>query len=187
MKKAALALALMLALLGGRGFASDRQGTIELLFGHNSINDARFSKIYTSGGSIAGLALTAALFYNLDFYLEAKVSSQAGQLTYTKEKTKFVLLPFSFGIRWGAPLGVLEPFIGAGLDYYVYYEDNIIGTAVDYARGGHIMGGLRLNFGKDVPLSLSGRIKYTSIKATRNSFTVDLGGFEISAGLAFVF
>jgi hypothetical protein len=187
MKKTAPALALMLALLSGLGFASNRQGTIELLFGSNSINDARFSKIYTSGGSIGGLALSAALFYNLDFYLEAKVSSQAGQLTYTKEKTKFVLLPFSFGIRWGAPLGVLEPFIGVGLDYYVYYEDNVIGTAVDYARGGHVMGGLRLNFGKDVPVSLSGRIKFTSIKATRGAVTVDLGGVELSGSLGFVF
>jgi len=49
------------------------------------------------------------------------------------------------------------------------------------------MGGLRLNFGKDVPLSLSARVKYTSIKATRGDFTVDLGGLEISGGLAFVF
>ena len=187
MKKAALALALMLALLGGRGFASGRQGTFEILFGRSSIKDARFANIYGSSGNFGGLALTAALFFNLDFYLEAKISSQAGQLTYTKEKTKFVLLPFSFGIRWGAPLGILEPFIGAGLDYYVYYENNVIGTAVDYARGAHIMGGLRLNFGKDVPLSLSGRVKYTAIKATRGDFTVDLGGVEISAGLALVF
>lgn len=187
MKKTALALAAMLALLGGRGIASVRQGTFEILYGRFTINDARFAKIYASSGNIEGLALTAALFFNLDFYLEAKVFSQAGQLTFTKEKTKFVLLPFSFGIRWGAPLGVLEPFVGAGLDYYVYYESNVIGTAVDYARGLHLMGGVRLNFGKDVPLSLSGRIKYTSLKATRGAFTVDLGGVEFSGGLAFVF
>jgi hypothetical protein len=187
MKKTALALAATLALLGGLGFASERQGTFEILFGHSSINDARFAKIYSSGGNIVGLGLSAALFFNLDFYLEAKVMSQAGQLTYSKENTKFVLIPFSFGIRWGAPLGVLEPFAGAGLDYYVYYETNVIGTAVDYARGAHVLGGLRLNFGKDVPLSLSGRIKYTSIKATRGAFTVDLGGVEVSGGLAFVF
>ncbi len=187
MKKTALALAAMLALLGVRGFAANRQGTFEILYGRFSINDARFAKIYASSGSVQGLALTAALFFNLDFYLEAKVFSQAGQLTYTKDKTKFFLLPFSFGIRWGVPLGILEPFVGAGLDYYVYYESNVIGTAVDYAMGAHLMGGLRLNFGKDIPLSLSGRVKYTSLKATRGAFTVDLGGLEISGGLAFVF
>ena len=49
------------------------------------------------------------------------------------------------------------------------------------------MGGLRLNFSKDIPLSLSARIKYTALKATRGAFTVDLGGLEISGGLAFVF
>jgi len=117
MKKTALALAAMLALLAGRGLASGRQGTFEILYGSYTVNDARFAKIYPSSGGIEGLALTAALFFNLDFYLEAKVFSQAGQLTYTKENTKFVLLPFSFGIRWGVPLGILEPFAGAGLDY----------------------------------------------------------------------
>jgi hypothetical protein len=187
MKKTAPALALLLVLLAGPGSASNRQGTLELLYGSSSINDVRFAKIYAGSGSVAGLALTAALFFNLDFYLEAKVSSHAGQLTYSKESTKFVLLPFSFGLRWGAPLGVFEPFLGAGLDYYIYYENNVIGTAVDYARGAHVMGGLRINFGKDVPLSLSGRIKYTSIKAARGAFTVDLGGVELSGGLAFVF
>jgi hypothetical protein len=139
MKKTAPALALLLVLLAGRALASDRQGTFELIFGRASINDARFAKIYSSGGTLGGLTLTAALIFNLDFYLEAKVLSQAGQLSFSKEKTKFVLLPFSFGLRWGAPLGLLEPFIGAGLDYFVYYENNIIGTAVDYARGAHLI------------------------------------------------
>ncbi len=187
MKKTALALAVMTALLAGRGFASDRQGTIEIIYGRFTVNDPRFTQIYSSSGNIAGLGLSAALFFNLDFYLEAKVLSQAGQLTYTKEQTKFVLVPFSFGIRWGIPLGLLEPFIGAGLDYDVYYESNVIGTAVDYAWGSHVLGGLRLNFGKSVPLSVSGRVKYTSLKATRGTVTVDLGGVEISGGLAFVF
>ena len=187
MKRTALALAAVLLLLGGTGFASGRQGTFEIIFGRYNLNDDRFAKIYASGGSIQGLALTAALVYNLDFYLEAKVFSQAGQLTFTQEKTKILLLPFSFGVRYGYPLGAFEPFLGVGLDYYVFYETNDIGTAVDYARGSHIMGGVRFNFGQNVPLSLSGRIKYTSVKATRGSFIIDLGGLELSAGLAFVF
>ena len=187
MKKTALALAAILALTAGTGFASGRQGTLEILYGRYTVNDARFAAIYSKSGSIGGLALSAALFFNLDFYLETKVFAQSGQLSYTQASTKIVLIPFSFGIRYGAPLGIFEPFVGAGLDYYVYYEKNAIGTALDYARGSHVLGGLRINFGKDVPLSLSARIKYTSIKATRGSITVDLGGPELTAGLAFVF
>ena len=187
MKKTALALAAILLLLGARGFAAGRQGTFEILYGRYTVNDARFALIYSKNGPIEGLALTARLFYNIDFYLEAKVFSQSGQLTYSRASTKIVLVPFSFGLRYGIPLGIFEPFFGAGLDYYVYYEKNPIGTAVDYARGSHVLGGLRLNFGEDIPISLSGRIKYTSIKATRGDITVDLGGVEWSGGLAFVF
>jgi hypothetical protein len=187
MKKTSLALAALLLLLGIRGFAADRQGAFEILYGRYTVNDSRFAAIYGKTSPIAGLSLSAALFFNIDFYLEAKVLSKSGQLTYTGASTKIVLVPFSFGLRYGLPLGILEPFVGAGLDYYVYYENNAIGTAVDYARGSHVLGGLRFNFGKDFPISLSGRIKYTSIKATRGDITVDLGGIELAAGLAFVF
>jgi hypothetical protein len=187
MKKTALALAAILLLLGAQGFAAGRQGTIEILYGRYTVNDARFASVYSKNGPIEGLALTARLFFNIDFYLEAKVFSRAGQLSYSQASTKIVLVPFSFGLRYGVPLGIFEPFFGAGLDYYVYYEKNPIGTALDYARGSHVLGGLRLNFGKDFPISLSGRIKYTWIKAARGDITVDLGGVEFSGGLAFVF
>jgi len=186
MKKTALALAAIL-LLGARGFAAGRQGTFEILYGRYTVNDARFASIYSKNGPIEGLALTARLFLNIEFYLEAKVFSQSGQLSYSRESTKIVLVPFSFGLRYGIPVGIFEPFFGAGLDYYVYYEKNPIGTAIDYARGSHVLGGVRLNLGKDFPISLSGRIKYTWIKATRGDITIDLGGVEFSGGVAFIF
>jgi outer membrane protein W len=186
MKRTAAAAAAVVALLSAAGYAADRQGSFQLLYGQYSVNDARFEKIYAKRGPVAGVALTASLFLNLEFYLEAKFLSHTGKLTYTQEKTSFYLIPFSFGLRYVAPLGIIEPFVGAGLDYFVYYETNTIGTAVDYTRGEHAMAGIRLNFGKGVPISLSGRVKYTLAKATRNERTIDLGGLELAGGVAFV-
>lgn len=187
MKRSAAVLAVFLALLPLRGLAAERQGSLEFLFGTNSVNDARFAQIYAKNGTIMGLALTASLFYHLEFYLEAKFFSRTGKLSFTQETTSFALIPFSFGVRYAAPLGIFEPFIGAGLDYFVYYEDNVIGTAVDYTRGGHALAGVRINFGRNAPIGVVGRLKYTLAKATRGDRTIDLGGLELSGGLSVAF
>lgn len=195
---AAAALALLGSLLGTasafaaapaaqEGGDSRRQGTFEVFYGRFSINDPLFKEVYSEGGGIQGVALTAALFLNIDFYLEAKLFHKKGRLTFTEEATDFVLLPFSVGFRWRAPLGLVEPFLGAGLDYDVYYEKNAIGTALDYAKGAHILGGVSLRPGRRVPVALTARLRYSMVKAEHAGATIDLGGLEMGASLAFLF
>jgi hypothetical protein len=166
---------------------SRRQGSFEIFYGRFSVKDPLFTEIYAEGGSIQGLAITAALFLNIDFYLEAKAFYKKGQLTFTKESTNFLLLPISVGFRWRAPLGLIEPFIGAGLDYDVYYEKNAIGTALDYAKGTHVLAGVSLRPGKNAPIALMGRLRYSMVKAEHAGVTIDLGGLEAGASLALIF
>lgn len=194
MRKRKAAAIAALALLGSLSplaaplrAADSRQGTFEVLYGRLSINDPAFQQVYAKGGRLAGIGLTAALFLNIDFYLEAKVFSKKGRLTFSREATRFVLLPFSVGFRWRAPLGLIEPFVGAGLDYDVFYENNPIGTALDYAKGTHILAGVALKPGRRSPLALSGRIRYSMVKAEHAGISVDLGGLEAGASLAFLF
>jgi hypothetical protein len=169
------------------GTASKRQGSFEIVYGSFSVKDPLFTEVYSEGGSIQGLGITAALFLNIDFYLEAKAFYKKGQLTFTKESTSFLLLPISVGFRWRAPLGLIEPFIGAGLDYDVYYEKNDIGTALDYAKGTHVLAGVSLRPGKNAPIALIGRIRYSMVKAEHAGVTIDLGGLEAGASLALIF
>ena len=167
--------------------ASKRQGSFEVVVGRFDIKDPLFKEVYAEGGGIQGVALTAALFLNIDFYLEAKVFTKKGRLTFTQDPTTFVLLPFSVGFRWRAPLGLIEPFVGAGLDYDVYYEKNDIGTALDYAKGSHILAGVSLRPGRNAPVALTGRLRYAMVKAEHAGVTIDLGGLEMGASLAFIF
>ncbi|MDD8025170.1 MAG: hypothetical protein PHI34_01560 [Acidobacteriota bacterium] len=201
MTKRPLAAAAMLALFlglvspsvwaagAGQDEARDakRQGSFEIVYGHFSINDPLFTEVYAKGGGIEGLAITAALFFNIDFYLEAKYFQKKGELTFTKEETSFVLIPFSVGFRWRIPLGLIEPFIGAGLDYDVYYEKNDIGTALDYAKGSHILAGVSLRPGRKSSVALTARLRYSMVKAEHAGVTVDLSGLEAGASLAFLF
>jgi hypothetical protein len=186
MTKRVFVLAAVLALCGAAR-AAERQGSFEILLGNFRINDPLFETIYTNSGPIRGLAITAALFFHLDFYLEVKMFTQKGQLSFSRETTNFSLIPFSVGLRYRAPLGLIEPFIGAGLEYDIFYEKNLIGTAVDYARGTHFLAGVSLRPGRNFPIAVTGRLKYTQVKAVHNGRTIDLGGFEANGGLSLIF
>jgi len=170
----------------GQTTAKD-QGTFEFYYGKYDIKDARFTDVYKTGGSIQGIGLSSALAYGFDFYSEIKAFYKTGALTYTQEKTTFLLLPLSFGLRYVLPAGILRPYAGGGMDFYFYYENNPIATTLNVATGYHLTGGLYLLFGKNSPIRLNGKVTYTRVKATEEGVSIQLGGLEYGAGIAIVF
>jgi hypothetical protein len=186
-RRAALAIILAVAFSAGTAVAETAplwQGTVEFSLGSYHIAEPLFDTIYQPGGSIKGLGLSANLIPHLDFYLDVKVMSKNGLLSHTKEKTTFVLVPISLGLRGSYPLAFVKPFAGLGIDTYIYFENNPIGTVVNYAKGWHATGGIYLEFGKNIPLLPFVKIKYTMIKASADGRTIDLGGWEYAGGLA---
>ena len=189
-KRFALWLALFFvfyALWGSRLLAADKQGTLEFVYGRFTPNDARFKAVYQKGGAIQGLILSSYLVSNFNFYLELKGFSRTGELTFSKEKTRFILVPLTFGVRYILPTEYLLPYVGAGTDFYFYYEDNPIGTALNYAHGYHIQGGTYVRASRSFPLRLNVKLKYTKARTEVNSHQLELGGLEFGIGLAFVF
>jgi hypothetical protein len=175
-------------------FASaGRQGTVEFFLGSYSISPSPepvgtlFNDIYGKGGGIRGLVLSSSLVWNVDMYLELKEMNRTGQLTFTEEKTTLVLIPISLGVRYVQPLGFFQPYLGVGIDFYLFYENNPIGTVFNYVRGSHILGGTYVQFHKSVPVLLNLRLKYTSAMTTVNEREIKLGGLEYGVGFALAF
>jgi hypothetical protein len=179
--------AIFLGLWSPSSAADRHQGTIELFLGHYEIKDSRFKDVYQTGGPIQGLALSSALAYGLEFYSEIKAFYKVGALTYTKEETKLLLLPFALGLRYAPSWAHLIPYAGAGVDVYFSYETNPIAKTLNVSKGTHILAGLYLQFGKSLPIRLSGKVKYTWVTATENEIVLELGGLEYGGGIAFVF
>jgi hypothetical protein len=189
-RKMALSLTAFLA-LNILAFSSPErtipQGSVEFTLGTYNMNEPRFEAAYPSGGLMGGLTLSSAVASNVNFYLDIKYYSRQGTLTFSKEKTTFYMVPIDLGVRYIYPLGLFNPYLGAGLDFYFYYEDNPIGTVLNYTNGYHITGGTYLRFAKRVPVMVNFRLKYTWAKAEQNATQIQLGGLEYSAGLAFAF
>jgi hypothetical protein len=164
-----------------------RQGSVEVILGGYTMNEPRFDAVYPKGGLLAGLGASAAIISNVNLYLEAKYWQREGELTFSKEQTTLRLFPISLGVRYIVPLGIFNPYAGAGGDIYFYYEDNAIGTTVNHASGYHVLGGTYLQFSDSIPLMLNLRVKYTWARATESDFKIQLGGLEYSVGLALAF
>lgn len=178
---------LLLFLFCSPGFSAIKQGTLEFLTGRYNLDDSRFKAVYSENAPIYGLTLSANLLAPLNFYLEIKYFQREGTLTYTKEKTQFYLLPLSLGLRAMAPIGIINPFIGAGADFYTYYEDNPIGTVLNFTNGYHFIAGVYIHAGK-LPLFLSARLKYTRAQAEEEKGRrIQLGGLETLLGFGFIF
>ena len=173
--------------------ADGRQGTIEFFYGNYTISESPapigtlFEQIYGKAGTILGLKLSSALVWNFDFYLELKGLRKTGKLTYTEEKTTLLLIPISLGLRYVLPLGFIQPYIGGGVDFYVFYENNPIGSVFNYVHGTHFLGGLYLRLDKSVPVLLNLQVKYTSATSNINDRKVELGGLEYGAAFVLAF
>jgi opacity protein-like surface antigen len=164
-----------------------RQGSVEFFVGSYSMNEPRFDAVYAKGGLMVGLGLSAAIVSNFNIYLEAKYYNRTGKTTFSQEETKFTLIPISLGGRYIFPLGLFNPYVGAGADFYFYHEKNPIGDVLNHTAGVHFMGGTYIRFLKTLPLMLSLKLKYTTAKATEKDVQVQLGGFEYGVGLVFAF
>ncbi len=167
--------------------ASNNRGTFELFFGHYILSESRFKAVYHGGGIIAGLGLAVSVIQNFDLYIEAKGFHKQGELTYSKEKTQLFLLPVSFDIRFKKPIGLITPYFGGGVDIHFYFETNPIGNVIDYSIGYNFQGGTYFHFGKNFPILLNLKIKYSKANKMVNNLKIELGGLEYGVGLAFVF
>ena len=167
--------------------ASVRQGTIEFLTGRCSISEPRFKTLYEDKGSIQGLSLSGSVFFNLNLYLDVKTLTRTGTLSYTKEKTTFRMIPISAGLRYILPLPIAHPYLGVGVDWFFYNEDNPIETVLDATTGYHLLAGVYLHPFESVPLALNLRVKFTNADAVMEGVPVALGGTELGITFAIVF
>ncbi len=180
------AVVLMIPAAALSSAATIRQGTVEFMMGSLGISDPRFTSVYKERGGVQGLILSAMLVRDFNFYLEVKHFGKTGMLTYTQEKSDFQLFPLSLGVRYIMPLGIFHPYAGAGGDFYIYYEENPIGTVLNCANGIHALAGAYVQFGK-LPVFLNLRLKLTKARAEESGKFIQLGGWEYGAGLAISF
>jgi hypothetical protein len=80
--------------------------------------------------------------------------------------------------------GGLRPYAGAGICRISYRETNHLGTVTGSGIGFAVVGGLTARWKS---LGLDARVKYSSVKDTPGSETIDFGGLTLGLGVGYFF
>lgn len=159
--------------------------------GMYSISDELFKEIYGGSSLIYGAELNQVVLsndnHNFALMLAFRSFSKTGALTETQEETKFSLTPFSLGVRYLYNLKQIALFIGGGVDFLSYKEENVIEDVSGSTTGFHAMGGFLFKFPGLNALHIMAYAKYTSATATENEIEISLGGIEAGLGLSLGF
>jgi hypothetical protein len=138
--------------------------------------------------------------HNVDVWASYKIFTNSQTTTYFEYPVTFKLVPVSVGLRYRFPKWrFLEPFVGAGLNFYSYKEttggESDLEDTTGNAFGFHFQGGSYFDISQIHSISILGEIflKYNIVKKTladllpNGTDILDLGGFEFGIGLGVKF
>jgi len=178
---------------------------VGLLFGRFPVNDENYRLIYPNWfRNIPGIEFAVQVMPKTDVWASAKLYVDKEQTSFYGYPIKFQIIPLSLGLRYRIlKWKFMEPFVGAGLNMYLYSEtisgETDLENTSDSALGFYFLVGsyfdINPGFMKQISqkrkLFLLGEIfvKYNIIKKTLaealpdGTDTFDLGGIEMGIGL----
>jgi hypothetical protein len=150
-------------------------------------SDQAFREIYGSGDT-SGIEVTLELNKKLDFWARATYFFKRGHLTLTGEPTQVEIIPIGYGIKYKFSLKKLKNIIfyaGAGLDYFVFSEVNVLAEINTGNMGFSGRGGLVFQFFKGMLAELY--LNYSRCLIHPAEYEVNIGGWQIIFGLGYHF
>ena len=187
-------LAAVPAMLAGQDQPRFRVG---VYFEGSMLNDKNLKDFFGhSQRNLPGFEASVHTLYNIDVGTSYRVYRDKTETTFFGNVDKLKINQASLGIIY-RPLvwKVLEPFVGAGLEFYSYSEkvegDSDIPDTSGNAMGFHIQAGTYVNIYKflagKVFFRLNGVKKTLDVPLPDGSDKLDLGGKEFGVGLVFKF
>jgi opacity protein-like surface antigen len=147
-------------------------------------SEQAFKDIYGSGPMYGG-ELGFKIAGPVNLWIDGMYYRGKGKLTYTEEDTTLTLIPIGAGVRVDLPKGAIVPYAGAGLRYYIYKEENVIGTVKKNGLGFVGFAGVNFRIAKGFLFDL--RAAFSSCQMTPADFAINVGGIELGGGLVIEF
>ncbi len=170
---------------------------IGVYFEGSMLNDKNLKNFFGhSQRNLPGFEASVHTLYNVDVWASYRVYTDKGKTTFYGNVDKFRLNQASLGLVYRPIVWkVLEPFVGAGLEFYSYSEkiegETDIPETSGNATGFHFQAGTHVNIMKF--LAAKAFFRLNSVKKTLatplldGSSKLDLGGKEFGVGLVFKF
>lgn len=153
--------------------------------------DQNFKDIYGAGNGFSldwvcyGGEIGITLFNGVSIWAGGHYfKNDKGKLSVTEEDTTLTIMPLYGGIKLRLSQGAICPYIGGGVGYFQYKEENIIGTVQKGDIGYIGQAGLILKV--DV-LIIDLQVSYTYCKVQPEDIEAHLGGIHGGIGIGFEF
>jgi hypothetical protein len=142
--------------------------------------------------------LSVHTIYNIDVWASYKNYAINGKTSEFENDIQFKVIPLSFGLRYRILRSrFIEPFVGAGLNFYSYKEtisgETHLEDTKEKANGFHFQGGSYFHFPSFRFLLGEIFLKYNMVKKTLvdllpdGTNELDLGGLEMGIGVVIKF
>lgn len=181
-------IVLLLILLAAVCFINAQANTFSLALGAGirNIGEKELAEeVYGQSNMIYTIDLGYQVTKSLQLFLHSDYLSVKGETTLTKEETKLTVIPIELGIRFFLGKKTIFPYLGAGGGYYMYKEENPIGTVDDKKIGFFAEGGFKFKFGGSFFIDV--KIKHVFLKVDGPEGDVNLGGLAYMGGVGISF
>ena len=187
MKRTAIIVTFSFVLILGLCAVSAAAGDVsfEVKGFYLSPSESAFQDIY-GGGTGFGAELNIAVLRSMDLWLGGSYFQRKGELTFTKEETTLRIIPIGTGLRFRfMPNSSISPYVGIGVNYYLYTEENPIGKAEKGALGAAARAGLIVKIAGNFFIDVLAEYSYCKIKPA--DFRINIGGITgaFGAGVRF--
>jgi hypothetical protein len=146
-----------------------------------------FRAVY-SGGLAFGADVTVPLGGVFRVWAGAELFSKTGFLTISEEETKVRIVPLYLGLRCEFGKGALRPYIGAAAAYFLFHEENPLGSVSDGGLGFLTQAGVMVRLGGPVWIDVHGGYRGCTLKSDDpDPIEAKLDGLSGGLGLAFRF
>ncbi len=152
--------------------------------GTKNISEEIFKDVYGSGNIAYSLDLAFKLGRSLEAFIHTDYLKAEGQLEYDPKDTTLTIIPAEAGLRILLGKNKFKPYLGLGAGYYMFKEENFIGTVDDNSIGFFGEGGLRYYFGK---FFIDLKLKYIQLKYEVSGADINLGGLSYFGGIGIRF
>jgi opacity protein-like surface antigen len=152
-------------------------------------SDSAFKQVYGSGLVFGGELRFGGKRLDgprMVVWLEGNTRKRNGKITFTGEATSATVTAFEAGLLYRIKKAKLSPYLGAGLGYYMFKENNaLFGEAKKNSVGFCGIGGVTMALRTRIVADV--RIKYSTASMTPADVKVNVGGITIGVGLGVKF
>jgi hypothetical protein len=147
-------------------------------------SEKRCRDVY-SAGMMVKAEINFEIWKDLSLWIGGGYFSRKGKLFFTKEETELQIIPVGAGVKYTIFKNRINVYSGAGLKYYQFKETNPLGDVnkVGFGFVGKI--GAFVLLGEGLIFDLCMDYSYCKMKPATRS--INVGGFEVGAGIGYRF